>query len=262
MNIPFYENKIPSVNENVLVIFTEYKSTHIEANLVEYKMLSGMMTYEDATRKKKVYDWKKEIPLNKLIVAKVEEIFSDNYVKLSTRYFDNRKSLEILNKELMSPFNDNKTLLNIVKKTCYNSIDVDEFWTSIIYKIDALRKDDNFIDISILEFINSNINIVNNIIKEKYDNSIVTKFNQLLHYKTSKIQTKISITTKKNIDNIKNLITFVSNKSNNWNYTLKYVSAPNYILESSSDTCDLSSNHQDFVVMLKNYCKEYDTQVF
>ena len=50
MNIPFYENKIPSVNENVLVIFTEYKSTHIEANLVEYKMLSGMMTYGDINR--------------------------------------------------------------------------------------------------------------------------------------------------------------------------------------------------------------------
>ena len=82
MNIPFYENKIPSVNENVLVIFTEYKSTHIEANLVEYKMLSGMMTYEDATRKKKVYDWKKEIPLNKLIVAKVEEILKQIYLNI------------------------------------------------------------------------------------------------------------------------------------------------------------------------------------
>ena len=104
MDISIYKNKLPIVDENVLVIFTEYKDTHIEAELVEYDSIEGMMIYEDATRKRKVYDWKKEVPLNKVIVAKVEEIFSNTYVKLSTGYFDQKLDPAELRKELMKPF--------------------------------------------------------------------------------------------------------------------------------------------------------------
>jgi len=108
MDIPIYENKLPLIDENVLVIFTEYKDTHIEAELVEYNLIKGMMIYEDATRKKKVYDWKKEVPLQKLMIAKVEEIFSDTYVKLSIRYFDELKKI------LMKPFVENKVILTTI----------------------------------------------------------------------------------------------------------------------------------------------------
>jgi hypothetical protein len=80
-----------------------------------------MMIYEDATRKKKVYDWKKEIPLNTLMIAKVEEIFSDNYVKLSTAYFDNKIETIELKKQLMKPFSDNKIIIIIIKKLCKNN---------------------------------------------------------------------------------------------------------------------------------------------
>ena len=42
-NINFYPNKIPQINENVLVVFNEYKNTHIEATLLEYININGLI---------------------------------------------------------------------------------------------------------------------------------------------------------------------------------------------------------------------------
>ena len=256
MDIPIYENKLPLIDENVLVIFTEYKDTHIEAELVEYNLIKGMMIYEDATRKKKVYDWKKEVPLQKLMIAKVEEIFSDTYVKLSIRYFDELKKI------LMKPFVENKVILTTIKKICRNNnLDFNNFWTQVIYKIDNDKKK-NDLNNSLLNYIADNYELFSDTIKEYYQDNyekILEEYEKNIINKTYKIQSKFSLTTKENVENIKNLLKLTCDNISWSSYTLKYETTPNFILESSSDESTIE-NHEEFLDFLENNCKSFNVK--
>jgi len=253
LNISFYENKLPEQFENVLVVFTKHNNTHIEASLLEYENINGMMTYEDSTRRKKVYDWKKEVPLNKPTIARIEKIIDNNYVQLSTlNFIDKKKDPIELHKELMKSFNDNKVLINIVKKICRQfNIDINKFWSNIIYKIDNIRREED-INESLLETVNNNLEII----KEIYNENIYNEFNKLINYKNYKLQTKFSLITKLDIDNTINLLKLVESK-NNWLYSIKYDSASNYLLESSNDT-STETNHEELIEMIKNHCNNID----
>ena len=256
MDIPIYKNKLPDINENVLVIFTEYKDTHIEAELVEYNLIKGMMIYEDATKKKKIYDWRKEVPLKKTIVAKVEEIFSDNYIKLSLRYFDQNE----LKKELMKPFLDNKILITIIKKICRNNnLDFNTFWTNVIYKINDEKKNDD-LNTSILDYISENKELFNNIIKEFFLENyekIINDYDKQILNKIHKIQSKFSLITKHSIENIKELLQLTCNNNKNWEFTLKYETTPNFLLESSSENSS-QDNHESFLKFLEENSKIFN----
>ena len=46
-----YNNLIPDINENVLIIFNNRNDTHFEGELVEYN-LKAIMSYNNATKKK------------------------------------------------------------------------------------------------------------------------------------------------------------------------------------------------------------------
>lgn len=261
MEISIYQNKLPTINENVLVIFTEHKDTHIEAKLVEYEGISAMMTYESATRRKKIYDWKKEVPLNKLAVAKVEEICNTNYVEISIAYFDHRKDRLELSKELMKPFNDNKILNNIVSKLCrFNDLDFNIFWENIIYKIDLIRRDDD-INESLLDVFIENIKTVNDLIKQNYSNNIcdklINELEKFINIKITKIQSKFSLITKTSINQIIELLNFVCDKNNDWDYNLRYISTPFFILESSDENSS-KENHNIFLTCLEKNCDNYN----
>jgi len=168
-----------------------------------------MMIYEDATRKKKVYDWKKEVPLNKTIVAKVEELFSNDYIKLSTRYFDQKLDPSELRKELMKPFSDNKVLITTMKKICRNNnLDFNTFWSNVIYKIND-EKRSNELNMSLLDYILENKELFNNIIKENYSENyekIIDQYEKQISIKIYKIQSKFSLITKNSIENSKELL--------------------------------------------------------
>ncbi len=260
MDIPIYENKLPIVDENVLVIFTEYKDTHIEAELIEYQSIKGMMIYEDATRKKKVYDWKKEIPLTKITIAKVEEIFSDTYVKLSTAYFDQRMDPVDLRKHLMKPFQENKVLLNIIKKVCKsNNLDFNTFWSQVIYKINNEKRNDD-VNESLLNYISENSELFNDTIKEYYPDEyekIIEDYEKYIVNKISKIQSKFSLITKNSIEDIKTLLKLACENNNDWVYTVKYECTPIYLLESSSEN-STEENHETFLNFLEENSKTYN----
>jgi len=257
MTIPIYENRIPKLFENVLVIFTEHKTTHIEGSLLEYDGINGMMVYEDATRKKKVYDWKKEIPLNKPTIARIEKIFDDNYVQLSTLYFINKKKdPEELSKELMKPFTDNKILVNIIKKLCRTfNIDFNDFWITIIYKMNNQRIENESQE-SLLDFLIANIETINNDIKDKYDEKVIKELDKLLNYKVFKLQTKFSLITMKDINNTIKLLNCIENNID-WIHTIKYDTASSYLLESSSDTTNIN-NHETIMDILETTSNDYN----
>jgi translation initiation factor 2 alpha subunit (eIF-2alpha) len=253
MEFPIYENQLPEFNENVLVIFNEHKDTHIEGFLVEYNNVRCMMIYEDATRKKKVYDWKKEVPLNKPIVAKVEEILDAKFISISTAYFDNRIDKE----ELFKPFNENKALINIVKKTCYyTNLQAGDFWKKIIYKIDSNRREDD-VNSSLLFAFKDNLNIVNDLIKQNYKENtdqIINELEKLINYKNTKVQTKFGLISKKGITFTKELLKLAcQNIPNEDNYSIKYDTAPYYIFESNNKELNDS-----FIEYIQNNCNNYD----
>jgi len=260
MNIPFYENKLPEQFENVLVIFTKHTDTHIEASLIEYEGVFGMMTYEDSTRRKKVYDWKKEVPLNKPTIARIEKLIDTNYVQVSTlNFIDKKKDPIELHKELMKPFNDNKVLINIVKKICRQfDIDINIFWSKIIYKIDNLRREDD-INESLLETFINNLDTVKELLNDLDDKTVELIFdgiNKLINYKNYKLETKFTLITKKDINDTIELLKLVESK-NTWNHTIKYNSASSYLLESYSDS-STEINHRELIDTLKENCKDIE----
>jgi len=215
-----------------------------------------MKIYKDATKKKKIYDWRKEVPLKKTIVAKVEEIFSDNYIKLSLRYFDQNE----LKKELMKPFLDNKVLITIIKKICRNNnLDFNEFWTNVIYKINDEKKNDD-LNTSILDYISENKELFNNIIKEyflEHYEKIINDFDKQLLNKIHKIQSKFSLITKHSIENIKELLQLSCNNNKDWEFTLKYETTPIFLLESSSENSS-QDNHESFLKFIEENSKIFN----
>lgn len=260
ISLKIFENLVPEINENVLVIFTDYKDTHIEAILINYESVNAIMLYEDSTRKKRVYDWKKVLPLNKQIVAKVEEIYDNNFIKISTAYFEHRKDQEELAKELLKPFSENNTLIKILSKICRtHNINLVEFWENVIYKIDKLRREDNLNDESLLSFITNNIDTFSELLKEIYSEKYDLLFddlNKTMFNKITKLQTKIKVTSNSNVNNIKNFLDYVYKSNIGFNYTIKYESTPTFIIESSSENSSMD-NHNELLTFMENNYKQF-----
>jgi hypothetical protein len=245
----------PTINEFVLIKFTNRDESHIEGELVEYN-LKAIMSYNDATKKKKIYSWNKIVPINKLMIAKVEEIFDDNIVQVSIAYND--KNIEM--KDQLKPFNENKILLSIIKKICYyNKIDFNLFWVNIFYPLDKLRREEYNIG-SFFSFFKNNISFVTDLIKEKYDihENIIEALNNQLFNNAQKIISKFGLISMKGINNTLDVFKIITS-NNDWVYNLKYDSAPYYILESISNTSTIK-NHEEFIKMLESLCK--DNKIF
>jgi hypothetical protein len=249
ITIPFYKKKLPDMFENVLVVFTEHEKTYIKVNLLEYTEISGMMKYDDATRKKRVYDWKKEIPLNKPMIARVEQIITSTYVQVSILNF--KKDDESL-KLLMKPFIDNKIFINIIKKLCQKfNIDFNEFWTNVIYNININ-----------LESIRNNSEEINKLIVDNYSDlsiDLITELNKLLNYKICKLQTKIKLLTN-NIINTIALLDFIQIKYE-WLNPIKYESDSTYLFESSSENSSIE-NHNEVIEVLNDVSDSYNVDLF
>ncbi len=255
-----YSINIPTKYENVLVKFTNRNNTHIEGELLEYKSFKCMMSYNDVTKKKKVYSWNKIVPLNKLMVARVDEIFLEsNYVQVSIAYFNKIDNIEDddIQKHLLKKFNDNKILISILKNIFYTiQIDINEFWEKIIYSLDNVRRTDD-INISLLEYFINNKELVINLIKDTniipdkiIEEKLIEEINKIGETKTQKLTSKIGIISVDGINYTIELITKVISEHNN--LTLKYIAAPYYILESNTSN-SISDDHEVFINKLKNY---------
>lgn len=254
MEFQIYYNNDPIIHETVLVKFTERTSTHIEGVLLEYNY-KCMMSYNDATKKKKIYSWNKTVPLNKTMVARVEEVYPEtNYVQISIAYFDDNKV-----DQMLKSLNNNKVLYSIIKKLCsLCEISFIIFWTNIIHKIDKKRKEEN-IEESLLDAFINNIEYVNELIKENYTNSdeiILTLEILNNNNKHHKIESKIGLISNEGLSKTKELLKDVIDNEK-WEYTLRYEAAPYYILESSSENSTIK-NHEEFIEFLNDKHREYN----
>jgi translation initiation factor 2 alpha subunit (eIF-2alpha) len=248
----FYSNENPIINEIVLVQFTEKYDTYIKAKLIEYPY-AAMMNYHDATKKKKVYSWNKIVPLNKNMVAKVEDIDTKSkIVQLSLAYIDEKLNL-------ISDFDDNRLLESFIKSLCIiNKYNYQYIWTNFIYFIDKIRKEYNDINNenkTIWKYFIDNIDDTLIHFPDISDN-VKTLCNKKLQETSYKVITKFGIISIKGIGLIqeifKNILTDID-----YTYTLKYDSAPNYIFETY-----LQDYNEDFINKLKNEITKHESYVF
>lgn len=231
-----YHNSIPELNELVLIKFTKKHETHFEGELIEYNF-TAIMSYNDATKKKKVYNWNKIVPLNKIILGKIENVIEEsNIVQVSIAYNDKDEQINLT---------DNKLLISLIKKICYiNKLDFIEFWETIIYPIDKLRKEQNINNL--YKYFKDNLDLSIKLINDKYDNKeIINSINDNLKESIQKIKSKIGLISINGLKDTLNIITLVT-KNQEWDYQFKYDTTPYYILESSNTTSSIE-NHETFI---------------
>jgi len=198
------------------------------------------------------------VPLNKPMVARVDEIFLDSkYVQVSIAYFNKIDNIEDDNmqKYLLKKFNDNKILISILKNIFYTiHIDLNEFWEKIIFPLDNARRTED-INVSLLEYFINNKELVINLIKdnniiedELIKDKIIEEINKIGETKTQKITSKIGIISVDGITHTNELISKVISEYSNLN--LKYETAPYYILDSISSN-STPNDHELFINKLK-----------
>ena len=144
--IQFYSESNPTENELVLVEFITKNNDFFDARLLEYEY-RAIMSVQDATKKWKVSSWNKIVPLNKPMVATVEEVDERaNVVRLSICYLydGTTETPDKVQEKLMIHFNENKIFEGFIKSLCIvNDYNYDEVWTEFGHYIDRLRREYN-----------------------------------------------------------------------------------------------------------------------
>ena len=255
----FYSVINPVVGEFVLVHFIERTESFFDAKLLEYPY-RGMMSYQDATKKRKIYNWSKVVPLNKEMVARVDEVDEQaKIVQISIARLDEefKGSLSEIQEKLMVPFNENKILDHFIKSvSVVNQIDQNDIWTKLIYYIDSQRREyneENEENTSLLKYFQTNFHQIDKWCETTNINiceSIKTIYAK--RFDTScKYTSKIGIISPKGVIVTKDILTKVLNNIS-YKYTLNYDGTPYYLFESFSDDSS-KSNHEEFIEELKKY---------
>ena len=252
-NYQFYHNKKPKNNELVLINVIEQLDSYFKVILLEYN-IEGILNFKDATKKKKIKNWKSIIQLNKNMVAKIEDIDDiDSLVQLSLINLYTNK--EITQETLLVYFNENKLMEKFINSYCINmnknnnnnNIDFTNIWYNIIHNIDKNRVEYNYnnqTSISLWSYFINNINnldIPNDIIVF-YNNKYINNKNN-----HTKIISKFSIISTIGISHIKNIFNEFMIINNLSDICIKIDTTPCYILYSNDITL-----HNNFIVYLKN----------
>jgi translation initiation factor 2 alpha subunit (eIF-2alpha) len=243
----FYDLLKPSVDEVVLVTFTAYKDSHIEGKLFEYSN-EVFLNYSDATKKRSVTSWKKIVPLNKLMVAKVENNESDT-IQVSLSYIN-----EVVdNKENMDQFTKNNQMISFFKRlSVLGKKDMTELWKSIIYPIDEHRREEYEPENMpcLLDYCNEEREFIESVFEESGNSDIYPMFVELLDSlskeKPYRIVSKIEIISNGGIKNTIELFKKAT-QTIEFEYSLRYDTAPAFIFESNS----IESSDDDHKKMIK-----------
>lgn len=271
-NYQYYSNENPVVGELVLLQFTERTDSFFDAKLLEYNY-RGMMSYQDATKKRKVYSWNKIIPMNKNMVVRVDEVDSKTkIVQVSVAYlndeFEEDLTPEQIQDKLLLTFNQNRVMENFIKSYCiigkYNFNDV---WFKLVHHIDSLRQEYNEEteeSLTLWKYFCDNFGEIETWIQNSGLNLDIHMLQKLFDKRTEEVEykrvSKIGIISLGGVDSTKELIKNVLSKIN-YKYTLKYESTPYYLFETSSkDSTD--ENHKELVAYLEKASQNFNPKVF
>ena len=266
-NIQFYNNK-PSLNELVLVTFSEQKETHFDGKLLEYPY-EIFMTLNNATKKRRITSWKNIVPLDKPILARVDDI-SDKIIGVSLLYIytdETKESKEDQLKKLLEPFNKNKQLVSIfIHLGLLYNVDVQNLWNNIMYVIDIKRHEEyDQEDLPILlDYCVENTEFVKSIFETRDDYDFYIEFKKSIDKiyveKSYKIVSKIQIIS---TGGVQNTILLLKKAFENisYNYSLKYETASLMTFETQSND-STEKDHSNLVEFIKEEGNKLNPKTF
>lgn len=269
-NLQFYSNKVPIINETVLVKFTDMKDGFFDGILLEYPGYTIIMTFNDATKKRRVYSWSKVVPLNKNMIATVENVNSkQKTAQVSIAYFEDME--EETQGKLMKPFLENKLVINFIVSLCLvHKYDFNMIWTNLMHYIDTLRQEYNEElekedHVTLWKYFCDNIEELEDYVEEaELEKDVYTNIKDLydkrMNVAPHNIVTKIGIISPGGTSYTKQVIKEVL-KTIKFKYTFKYETTPNYIFESSSADSD-ENDHKKFVKLLETEANKSNPKVF
>ena len=259
----YYSTINPTQGELVLVEFTEKLDSFFDAKLIEYPY-RGMMNYADASKKRKISSWNKIVPLNKLMVARVDDVDEKaKIVHLSIAYLDEfftEKNLapSDIQDKLMVQFNENKLLESLITSLCMiTKANFSDIWTSLVHVIDSERRefnDDNddepmnlwkYFSENFEENINGWCSVSG--ITEETKQTLISLFEKRKEKGPQKITSTIKIISQEGITSTKKLLEVCLGQLK-YQYTFRYSTAPNFVFETS--TAD--SSPEDHHALIKN----------
>ena len=268
----YYSIINPTKGELVLVKFTQKQDSFFCAELSEYPAYNAIMNFSDASRKRKITSWNKIVPLNKCMVAYVDDIDVDKKtINLSIAHLDDHvegKNLtpnEIQNK-LMEPFNKNKLLEGLIQSLCViHNYDFKILWEKLIHYIDYERRDynENVDDeLCLYDYFATNCTDKINFwctesgLELEIGNNLLMLYTKRTQKPPTKITSQIKIISQEGVEGTKKLLNECLS-SLSYDFTFNYTTAPNWIFETSSiDTSP--DDHHTLVKKLSEKIKELE----
>ena len=255
----YYSTINPTKGELVLVEFTEKLDSFFDAKLIEYPY-RGMMNYGDASKKRKISTWNKIVPLNKLMVARVDDVdekaqIANLSIAYLDEYFDEKNlSPSDIQEKLMVQFNENKLLENLITSACVvTNSKFSDIWTKLAHTIDSERRefnDDNEDEpLSLWKYFCENFD-------EKFDgwcaasetseaiaDAIKSGFAKKNEKGPKKITSTIKIISQEGVQSTKKLLGACLDNIQ-YQYTFRYLTAPNFIFETSTSDSTQDDHHE------------------
>jgi translation initiation factor 2 alpha subunit (eIF-2alpha) len=249
----FYQENKPKIGEIVQVVFTQRNDDHATGHLTEYEG-TIIMSYSQATKKKKIRSINKLIPLDKPTTVIIED-------------FDNNKNIGNVSKAYLDDVEDNyndnfvhnNKLINIVYQICQKKgIDFKSFWKETLLPFILSIKDDKEEDEENTTSTNLN-NLITNI--DKFNSIVKNDFfcdeikNKFINIKKNELIKKtIGIVSNEGVDNTKKLFE-MSLDENDYkeNISIKYSNTPNFLIETRISESYLD----DFCQLLQKNSKTF-----
>lgn len=269
-DINYYSVEDPEQDELVLATFTENNDVFF-GKLEQYQGYSCMMNYQDIVKKRKITSWTKYVPLNKTMIVKVEDVDTEKKIVQTSivylgEHFKEQLTTQQIQEKLMEQFNENNHMENFIKSFCIShNYDIKDIWTTLIYHIDQLRRDNDEDSIpSLWKYFTDNIDDLDEWISEcELDEIIGTEMRELYNKKNKespkRIVSKFGIISSGGINLTKDLLTKIL-KDITFEYTLKYTT-PYYLFESSSEN-STQKNHEKFIKMIEQEANKIEPKVF
>ena len=270
----YYSVTIPSLGELVKVHFTTKNIDYFDANLVDYGLV-GIMNFQDASKSRRP-KWNILVPLNRPMVAKVEDIDArTKIIQLSIAYLDdgNREHTpDKIQETLLIHFNENHALEGLIKSLCITKeYDFNQVWTTLIHRIDELRReynDDEEENVSLWKYFIDNIESLEEWIDDSELSEIHPDIYETLkafyekknEKKNIKLSSKIGIISTGGIVPLKNMLDDIL-KDIHYKFELRYDSTPNYYFESFTEDSS-SDDHNTFIQTLGTKAKCIKTPIF
>lgn len=270
----YYSVTEPSEGEHVLVKFTEQGDGFFVGQLQEYNC-TAMMNNSDVTKKRRQANLNNLVPLNKMMVARVESVDVDARIcQLSLAYLNEGvkdSDSGTLQEKLLALFQENKQMESFMKSmSILHKYNYHEIWTKFVHLIDRHRREYNQEeneddDVSIWKYFNDNIDDLDEWVEESgLDETFGERVLELHKKKTFKkdqpLLTRFGIISFGGVEATKQLLTRAFSDID-FKFSCEYESTPYYMFRSTT-TDSSKEDHQRIVTFLQTEGQKQDPKIF